>query len=113
MLTDEAAGQLYTVKVPTTPNRPALAVIDGIRTIIETSSRSAEAVGRVVHTTTLATNVLVERKGARTAFVTTEGFGDMFELGQYFPAGPDRFNVMWRKPEPWSNARWWLKSTRD
>ncbi len=100
VLTDEAAGHLYTVKLLTTPDRPALAVIDGIRRIIETSSSSADAVGRVVHATTLATNVLVERKGARTAFVTTEGFGDMFELGQYFPAGPDRFNVMWRKPEP-------------
>ena len=60
----------------------------------------AADVKRVVHATTLATNLILERKGARLGFVTTRGFGDMFHISKQYPSGIDRFNALYERPEP-------------
>lgn len=67
---------LSVVKHPSTPGDPARAVLAGLAEL----DPGAEA--RVVHATTVATNALLERRGARTAFVTTEGFEDLLALGR-------------------------------
>ena len=73
-------GQRHTTKVLTTPERPADALMQGIDRILSQSGVEAGAIGLVVHGTTLATNALIERKGARTALITTKGHRDTLEM---------------------------------
>src|SRR6195952_900904 len=67
-------------KLLTPPDAPDEAVIDGTRTILAEAGISGTALDLVVHGTTLATNALIERKGARTALITTAGFRDSLEI---------------------------------
>ena len=53
-----------------------------------------------MHGTTLATNVILERRGARTAFVTTEGFGDLFRLGREARVEEDRYDLLFQPVRP-------------
>jgi N-methylhydantoinase A len=76
----EAAGHLFSAKVLTTPEAPERAVIDAIRTVLADAGLAPGDLSIVIHGTTLATNALIERKGARTALVTTEGFRDTIEI---------------------------------
>ena len=73
---DHLDGHLSRLKVPSTPADPAQAVLDGLRRLAPTSSPS------IIHGSTVATNALLERKGASTAFVTTKGFRDLLHLGR-------------------------------
>src|SRR5881409_1956032 len=77
---DESSGAARVGKVLTTPKDPAHAVEHAIGSLLEESDIPASSVRAVVHGTTLATNALIERKGARTALLTTEGFRDALEI---------------------------------
>ena len=77
----EHAGGRTTIKVLTTQAEPEKGVLDGVRTILATSGVKAEDIALIVHGTTLATNSIIERKGARTALITTEGFRDVIAMG--------------------------------
>ena len=77
----EAGSSRWSGKVLTTTEAPELGVIEGIRIVLAQSGVSSEDVGVFIHGTTLATNALIERKGARTAFITTKGFRDILEQG--------------------------------
>ena len=59
---------------------------------------NASALSLVLHGTTLATNAIIERKGAKTAFVTTEGFRDVLEIG--YESRYDQYDIMIEKPRP-------------
>ena len=76
VLYDHRDGRLSRLKVPSTPADPAQAVLDGLRRLAPTSGPS------IIHGSTVATNALLERKGASTAFVTTKGFRDLLHLGR-------------------------------
>ena len=78
---DEATGTTRVGKVLTTSKDPAHGVEQGIASLLDDARIPAGAVRAVVHGTTLATNALIERKGARTALLTTEGFRDALEIG--------------------------------
>ncbi len=73
---DPADGRLSRLKVPSTPADPAEAVLNGLRQIAPTSHLS------IIHGSTVATNALLERKGAPTAFVTTQGFRAVLHIGR-------------------------------
>jgi N-methylhydantoinase A len=77
----EAGPRRFSIKVLTTTQAPELGVIEGIRLILAESGMAAGDIGVFIHGTTLATNALIERRGARTAFITTEGFRDIIEQG--------------------------------
>src|SRR5438128_2922167 len=77
----EQEGKRWSGKVLTTTHAPELGVIEGIETVFAQSGIKPRDVGVFIHRTTLATNALIERKGARTAFITTEGFRDILEQG--------------------------------
>ena len=68
----EAGTRRWSGKVLTTTHAPEEGVIEGIRLVLDQSGLAAQDVGVFIHGTTLATNALIERKGARTAFITTE-----------------------------------------
>jgi N-methylhydantoinase A len=77
----ESNDRRWTKKVLTTPARPEQAVIDGARQVLAQAGLSFADVKVFVHGTTLATNAVLERRGARTALITTEGFRDILEIG--------------------------------
>lgn len=72
-------GGVKTAKVLTTPHDPERGVLEGIRKLLADESVTANRIERIVHATTLTTNAIVERKGAVTAMLTTEGFRDVLE----------------------------------
>ena len=72
----------YIYKEYTTPDDPARGVLTGVRALLERDRIAASSITRVVHATTLFTNALIERKGAVTALVTTEGFRDLLRIGR-------------------------------
>src|SRR4051812_32433686 len=86
------------VKVPTTPDDPVLAVLDGIAKVLAESSAAPGDVTRVVHATTLATNLILEGTGGPIAYVTTEGFGDVVRIGQEVRTGAARFDLEFDAP---------------
>ncbi len=76
----EAGDDLHSVKVLTTPDRPEDAILDGIAKVCDAAGRKPADVTLIIHGTTLATNALIERRGARTALITTKGFRDVIEM---------------------------------
>ncbi|MCE2457778.1 MAG: hydantoinase/oxoprolinase family protein [Dehalococcoidia bacterium] len=81
-LHDVETGDLSVHKVLTDPEDPASALIRGVREILADTGTAPESLRLVVHSTTLATNAIIERKGAKTALLTTRGFRDVLELGR-------------------------------
>ena len=77
----EAGGVRTSAKVLTTSQAPEKGVIDGLQEALQKAGLTPDDVGLVLHGTTLATNAVLERRGARTAFITTEGFRDILEVG--------------------------------
>src|SRR5437762_3785766 len=93
----QANDELRIFKVASTPDDPARAITAGLKQI------AAEAGAKlldfeIVHGTTVGTNALLQRKGARTALVTTEGFEDVIEIGRQ--ARPELYNLNAIKPPP-------------
>jgi N-methylhydantoinase A len=88
-------SQIQHFKIPSTPHNPAEAILAGLaRVMAETNTLPAE----IVHGTTVATNALLERKGARVALITTAGFEDVIEIGRQ--ARPEIYNFMVTRPAP-------------
>src|SRR5215467_5138962 len=75
-------GRLTLAKVPTTPKDLLEGIGAGVRRALELGGASADAVERFIHGTTVATNAVLEHKGAVNAILTTEGFEDVLELGR-------------------------------
>ncbi len=93
-------GEVVVDKLPTTPEDPRVGVIEGIRRVLATSGVAAADVSRVVHGTTLATNVILEQKGGPIAFVVTEGFADLLRLGREARVEEDRYDLFFTTPTP-------------
>jgi N-methylhydantoinase A/oxoprolinase/acetone carboxylase beta subunit/N-methylhydantoinase B/oxoprolinase/acetone carboxylase alpha subunit len=93
----DQAGRLRFRKVLSTPAAYDEAVVGGIRTLWETSGTDTQ-IETVAHATTVATNAVLERRGARTALVTTSGFRDVLELRRV--RMPHLYDPLWVKPEP-------------
>ena len=88
----------FTAKVLTTPDAPEEGVRQGLTQAMEAGEVAPEDVALVIHGTTLATNALIERKGARTALVTTEGFRDSIEMGT--ESRFEQYDIEMEKPVP-------------
>ena len=76
----DISGKIHSTKVLTDYAAPEQAILDGIAIVTAQTGVAAKDLDVVIHGTTLATNALIERRGARTAFVTTEGFRDVIEM---------------------------------
>jgi N-methylhydantoinase A len=95
----EPDHQVHSMKTLTT-SPPEEGVMRAVRESIRRAGLTAGDVHRIVNATTLATNAVLEGTGARTAFVTTSGFGDMFELGMHRPTDGARFDLGYERPAP-------------
>ena len=82
VLLDETTGRLFSEKVLTTPDDPSRGVLQGIDSILTKNGLYPGAVRQVIHGTTLVANALIERKGVKTALVTSRGFRDVLEIGR-------------------------------
>ncbi|MFI9561334.1 hydantoinase/oxoprolinase family protein [Nonomuraea endophytica] len=89
-------GRTVVAKVLSTHDDPVSGVTAGISRVLTDPSE----VTRVVHATTLATNAVLERKGARVAFVTTRGFRSVIPLGRYARVEEDRYDLRFTPPPP-------------
>ena len=94
----DVAGTRTTAKVLTTPAAPEEGVISGLMTALGEAGLAPSSLSLLLHGTTLATNAILERKGAKTAFVTTEGFRDVLEIG--YESRFDQYDIMIEKPVP-------------
>ncbi len=75
-------GQLATAKAPSTPNDQSEGVLAAVHAVLERAGRDATQIEAFSHGMTVATNALLEGRGARTALIATEGFTDVVELGR-------------------------------
>jgi N-methylhydantoinase A len=95
---DETTGSFSVAKVPSTPDNPALAVMDGVKMVLNDLQIEPEAVAFFIHGTTVATNALLEGKGAPIALITTKGFEDVILIGRQ--NRPKLYDHWGRRPTP-------------
>ena len=95
---DEETGEVSISKVPSTPDDPSRAILQGIEMLLAKGVRASD-IGFFCHGTTVGTNALLEGKGVRTGLLVTEGFGGIYPVGeQARPYGAPIFDVMYDKP---------------
>ncbi|MEO3857132.1 hydantoinase/oxoprolinase family protein [Acrocarpospora sp. B8E8] len=96
-------GRLVPVKLLTTPPGVHTGVVDGTTAALTEAAVPSERVRAMRHATTVATNAVLEARGARTALVTTRGFRDVLELGRL--RRPALYDLSWEKPVPLATRR--------
>jgi N-methylhydantoinase A len=97
MLMQRESGQIWTTKTPSTPANPAQGFFDGVQKILQQSGVVPTAMQHVFHGSTVATNAILEGKGAQTGMLTTAGFQYVLEIGRHDI--PRRANLYaWVKP---------------
>lgn len=102
--TEGVAPTVAHYKVPSTPGQPAEAIARGLAGLIEDTGIAPEWVEYLDHGTTVATNQLIERKGARTGLITTAGFRDVLEIARQ--TRPNLYDYSVRRAEPLVPRRW-------
>jgi N-methylhydantoinase A len=90
-------GERRVFKLPSTPVDPSIAITEGLNVIATKTARALDEI-EVVHGTTVGTNALLERRGARTALVTTAGFEDVLVIGRQ--ARGSLYDLNWTRPDP-------------
>src|SRR5882762_10128396 len=86
----EAAGHFEVFKLPSTPSDPSLAIREGLQQVAAKTGIELKSI-EVAHGTTVGTNALLQRRGARTALITTKGFEDVLAIGRQ--ARPELYNL--------------------
>lgn len=94
----EHSGLLTSAKVPSTPRAPEEGFLDGLKRVMDEAGVAPAEVSIIIHGTTLATSALIERKGAKSALVTTEGFRDSLEIG--YESRFDQYDIFVDKIAP-------------
>ena len=90
-------SKLITAKNPTTADDPTQGALEGLRSALGQTDIVAGQIERFIHGTTLATNALIERRGAQTAVITTEGFRDILEIA--YERRYSQYDIMLEKPD--------------
>ena len=101
-------GRIHVNKTTTTPVDPGEGVAAGVAAVLEEAQLDPREVAEVVHGTTVASNTILQKVGARTGLLTTHGFRDVLEIGRI--RTPGMFNLTWSKPEPLVPRRWRLEA---
>jgi len=100
-------GILHESKIATTPEDPSRAVVAGLHALLRELALPAAGIAEVLHGTTVASNTILQRRGARTALITTRGFRDVLEIGRI--RMPNMFDLSWDKPKPLVPRRYRLE----
>ena len=99
-LVDDGDHRQWRVKTPSTPSDPSQGVLKGVSRICEEAGISPADLANVVHGTTVATNAVLESKGARVGLITTQGFGQILHLARSQTPGPLAGWIIMVKPDP-------------
>ena len=94
----EFDGRRFTTKILTSTDAPERALIEGAQIVLDGAGIGFSDLVQIVHGTTLATNAIIERKGAKTALIATEGFRDTLEIAD--ESRFDQYDVFIEKPKP-------------
>lgn len=95
---DDASGREVVFKRPSTPDDPGRAILDGLQEMAAAHDAPLAEIARVAHGTTVATNALIQRRGAKIAAVATQGFRDLLEIGRQ--VRPHMYDLNLDKPPP-------------
>ena len=98
VVVDERSGAVHVAKVPTTPSDPSQGFLDGLDQAFARFGIAAGQVGFLVHGTTIATNTIIEGKGAKAGLITSAGFSDVLEIA--YQTRPTLYDVFYVKPKP-------------
>jgi N-methylhydantoinase A/oxoprolinase/acetone carboxylase beta subunit len=96
VLTDTDTGQAVVHKVPTTPEDPSTGVMEGMISLCAIAGTSPSQIDQVLHGTTIATNAVLEHRGAVTGLITTRGYRDILHIGRH--QRPQHYSVMQQIP---------------
>src|ERR1700749_1871149 len=99
-LTDDGDHRQWRVKTPSTPSDPSEGVLKGVARICEAAGIAPADLANVVHGTTVATNAVLESKGARVGLITTQGFGQILHLARSQTPGPLAGWIIMIKADP-------------
>src|SRR5215207_3860397 len=91
-------GSIATKKVSSTPDNFGRAIVEGVCELIAEQGLLADSIAAVAHASTVATNAIIELKGARTGLITTKGFRDVLEMRRL--RIPVLYDLQYRKPPP-------------
>ena len=100
LLMDEESGATFRAKTASTPEDQSVGVLRGIERACETAGVTVGDIDEVFHGTTVATNAILEGKGARVGLVTTHGFRQVLQIARSFVPGGLAGWIIWPKPEP-------------
>ena len=100
ILVQEATGNVHVAKVLNEPGRRAQTVVRGIQRVMELAGVQSKDVQFIGHGTTIATNAVIERKGAKTALIANQGFRDSLEIGRFARSADLIYAVQRDKPAP-------------
>ncbi|MCS6987553.1 MAG: hydantoinase/oxoprolinase family protein [Sphingomonadaceae bacterium] len=100
LVIDEETGATWREKVPSTPDDPSRAVIEGARSLCAKAGIGPDALSQFLHGTTVATNAVLEAKIARVGLVVTEGYRHILQIARSLVPGGLAAWIVWPKPEP-------------
>ncbi len=100
LLVDEQAGSTWRAKTSSTPQDQSVGVLHGIDQVCEQAGVERGAIAPLLHGTTVATNAILEGKGATVGLVTTGGFRQVLQIARSFVPGGLAGWIIWPKPEP-------------
>ena len=95
---DQTSSESLVYKIASTPENPAIAIVEGLQTLIDGAKLKVGEIARFAHGTTVATNALLQRKGGKVALVTTKGFRDLLEIGRQ--TRPHMYDLQLDHPPP-------------
>lgn len=102
-------GASFSAKVSSTPEAPEDALVTGMLEVLAAADIAPDALSEVLHGTTVGSNTLLQKLGARCGLITTRGFRDVLEIGRL--RTPGMFDLTWDKPEPLVARRYRLEAT--
>lgn len=100
LLFDEATGSFWRHKTPSTPHDSSEGILTGVAAICETAEVDPKEIEYFLHGTTVATNAMLEGKGARVGLITTEGYRDILQIARSYVPGGLAGWIVWPKPTP-------------
>ena len=94
----ESQNGIHSIKVLTTVKQPEQGIMQGVEELMRSTRTEPSQITHIIHGTTLGTNTIIERTGAKTAFLTTDGFRDILEMG--YEKRFDHYDIYLEKPPP-------------
>jgi len=100
ILVDEDNGRMVRAKTPSTPADQSVGVLNGIEKVCRLANIAPSEISHIMHGTTIATNAVLEGKGAKVGLITTEGFKQILHLARSWTPGPLAGWIIMVKPDP-------------